>query len=112
MAERLRRHHRLLSAAGRACLAADAAGVGMVGHEGHHCDLPGPLDGRPKAALVLGAHTGAATGLNLGPLRYEPSNLVDILIIDVRNVLYAEGADLAPPHKAATGASTRSSVSA
>jgi len=49
-------------------LAAGAAGVGVIGHEGHHRDLPGPLDSGPKGALMLGTHTGAASGLNLGSL--------------------------------------------
>ncbi len=52
---------------GRACSAAGAAGVGMVGHEGHQGNLSGPLNGGPEGTLVLGADTGAAARLDLGP---------------------------------------------
>jgi len=64
--ERLRRRHRTLYAVWWVWLAAGAAGVGVVSHEGHHRDLPGPLDGRPKGTLMFGAHAGPAARLNLG----------------------------------------------
>ena len=80
----------------------------MVGDEGHHGNLPGPLNRRPKGALVFCADTGAAPRLNLGPLGNEPSDFVDIFVVDVRNVLYAEGANLPPANEAPAGAPTGS----
>ena len=103
--------HSLLGADVRASLAAGASRVGVVGDKGDHGNLPGPLNRRPQGALVFGADTGAAARLNLGPLGNEPSDLVDIFVVDVRHVLYAEGANFAPTDKAPTGASTRSTRS-
>ena len=76
------------------CLAAYAAGIGVVSDEGHQRNLSGPLDGHPEGALVFGADAGAAARLNLSPLRNEPPNLVNLFVIDVLHVLYAEGANL------------------
>ena len=72
------------------CLAAYAAGIGVVSDEGHQRNLSGPLDGHPEGALVFGADAGAAARLNLSPLRNEPPNLVNLFVIDVLHVLYAE----------------------
>lgn len=87
----------------------------MVGHKGHQGDLPGTLNCAAESPLVFGADAGPATGLDLGPLRDEPSDLVNLFVVDVGDFLDTEGADLTTAHKPATGASagaTRSARSA
>lgn len=87
-------------------LAANAPGIGVVGDKGHQRDLPGPLDRGPKGALMFGADTGAAPGLDLGPFGNEPPNLIDVFVIDVGYFLDTECADLAPAYESTSGAST------
>ena len=89
----------------RVRLAANAPGIGVVGDKGHQRDLPGPLDRGPKGALMFGADTGAAPGLNLGPVRNEPPNLIDVFVVDVGYFLDAEGTDLTPAYESTSWAS-------
>ena len=65
----------------------------MVGDEGDQRNVPGPLNGGAERPLVFSAHAGAAAGLDLGPVGNEPPDPVDFLVIDVLDVLDAEGAD-------------------
>ena len=90
----------------RVRLAADTAGIGVVGDKRHQRDLPGPLDSRPKGTLMFGANTGAAPGFDLGPLGDEPPDLIDVFVIDVGYFFDAEGADFAPAYESTSRAST------
>jgi hypothetical protein len=84
----------------------------VVGDKGHQSDLPGPLDRTPKGALMFGADTGSAAGLNLSPLGNKSPDLIDVFVIDVDYFLDAEGADLAPAYEPASRASTGASRAA
>ena len=84
----------------------------MVGHEWHQGDLPGPLDSGAQGALVFGADSGAAAGLNLRPFRHETPDLINLFVVNMGNFFDAESADLAPAHKSATGTATGSAGSA
>ena len=95
-------HKGTVSGAG---LAAGAAGVGMVSNEWDQCDLAGTLDGGPERPLVFGTNTGAPSGLNFGPFRNEPPNLVNLFVVDVLYVLHAKSAHPAPGRKPAPGPS-------
>ena len=78
----------------------------MIGHEGHQSDLSSTLNGAAECTLVLGADAGPAAGFDLGPLRDEAPNLVDLFVVDVGDFLDTEGADLTAAHKPAARAST------
>jgi hypothetical protein len=64
-----------------------------VGKEG---DVPCPLEGNAKFALVAGARAGLSPGLDLGPLREVAAEAVDLLVVDLDGLVGAERADLAP----------------
>ena len=96
----------------RVRLAADTAGIGVVGDKRHQRDLPGPLDSRPKGTLMFGANTGAAPGFDLGPLGDEPPDLIDVFVIDVGYFFDAEGADFAPAYESTSRASSGASGAA
>ena len=81
----------------------------MVGDEGDQRNVPGPLNGGAERPLVLGAHAGAAAGLDLGPVGNEPPDPVDFLVIDVLDVLDAEGADPAAGREPPAGPPARPS---
>src|SRR5690606_32673013 len=69
--------------------------VGGVGQQGH---LPGPLDGPGQLALVPGAVARNAPRQDLGPLRQVPAQAAGLLVVDVIDLVHAEGANflLAP----------------
>ena len=54
--------------------------------------MPGPLYGGAQSALVLGANTALTTGLYLGPVGNVAAQPLVVLIVDVLDVLHAEGA--------------------
>ena len=53
---------------------------------------------------MFGADTCSASGLDLGPLGYEPPNLIDVFVIDVGYFFDAEGADFAPAYESTSRA--------
>ena len=55
---------------------------------------------------MFGADTCSASGLDLGPLGYEPPNLIDVFVIDVGYFFDAEGADFAPAYESTSRASS------
>ena len=57
--------------------------------------MPGPLQGHRKAALVLRAGSRLPPGLDLAPVRQVPAEAPDLLVINMIDLVYAEGADLA-----------------
>jgi len=79
-------------------------------HEGEESQVPGPLDGSAQFPLVLGAHTGLARRLHLGPVRDEAAQAFHVLVVNGLNVLGAEDAKAPPgrePAAAGTSARTR-----
>lgn len=55
---------------------------------------------------MFGTDTCSASGLDLGPLGYEPSNLIDVFVIDVNYFFGAKGADFAPAYESTSRASS------
>src|SRR5438105_8669788 len=84
------RPYRVGSVGRRHALALPA--VGGVGEEG---DRPGPLQGTGEWPLVLGAGPGDPAWKDLAPLGDEPPQAADLLVVDVVDLLDAEGTDLA-----------------
>jgi hypothetical protein len=93
-------------------LAANATRIGVVGHERHQRNLPGPLDGGSQGTLMFGADTSSAAGLNLGPFGNKPANFINLFVVNMRDVFCAKGTDLTTTYKPASGATTGSSASA
>ena len=58
--------------------------------------MPGALDSQAEGALVLGANSALAARLNFGPVRYEPAQLLEVLIVNSLDVVHAKGADPPP----------------
>ena len=61
---------------------------------------------------MFGADTCSASGLDLGPLGYEPPNLIDVFVIDVGYFFGAKGADFAPAYESTSRASSGASGAA
>lgn len=64
--------------------------------------MPSPLYGGAQGPLMLGAHTALAPGLYLGPVRNVAAQALVVLVVNVLDVLHAEGAyppsgSVAPP---------------
>ena len=68
--------------------------------------MPGALDSQAEGALVLGANPALAARLNFGPVRYEPAQLLEVLIVNSLDVVHTEGADPPPGGVTATRPST------
>src|SRR5438132_8206501 len=66
-----------------------------VGGVGKKRDRPCALEGARERALVLRAGARDAAGKELASLRDEPPQAADLLVVDVVDLLDAEGADLA-----------------
>ena len=66
----------------------------MVRAEWDQGQVPGALDGGRKSALMLGAHTGLAPGLDLPPVRHVPAEPIGVFVVDVLDVIDAESAYL------------------
>ena len=63
---------------------------------GQKSQVPGPLQGDGEAALVLGAGARLAARLDLPAVRQIATELRNVLVVDLADVVDAEGADLAP----------------
>lgn len=81
-------------------LATECGGSGLVRHEWKQRQMPGALNGQPQSPLVFGADARPPAGFYLRPVRNESSDAVHILIIDVFDMVYTEGADSPPRSKA------------
>ena len=68
--------------------------------------MPGALDSQAEGALVLGTNPALAARLNFGPVRYEPAQLLEVLIVNSLDVVHAKGADPPPGGVTASGPST------
>ena len=66
--------------------------------------MPGPLDGGAQGPLVLGADTALAARLNLGPVGNVAAQALVVLVVDVLDVLHAEGTY--PPARGVASART------
>jgi hypothetical protein len=60
------------------------------------CDLARPLDRDGHLPLMAPARTGGAAGPDLAPLRHEPAQSTEVLVIDFLYALFAEKAVLTP----------------
>jgi hypothetical protein len=105
-------HNLRLGLRNQTYLTANAARIGVVGHERHQRNLPGPLDGGSQGTLMFGADTGSTAGLNLGPFGNKPANFINLFVVNMRDVFCAKGTDLTTTYKPASGATTGSSASA
>ncbi len=73
--------------------------------------MAGTLDGDRQRALVLGAGTGLAPRLDLAALGNVAADPGDVLVVDIADVVRAEGADLATAKAAAAStAAARAAV--
>ena len=66
-----------------------------IGIGDNRSDLTSLLDGLGQLTLMHGAGAGGPAGQDLGPLRQETAQLGRVLIVDVLDLVHAEGADLA-----------------
>jgi len=103
-------HNLRLGLRNQTYLAANAARIGVVGHERHQRNLPGPLDGGSQGTLMFGADTGSTAGLNLGPFGNKPANFINLFVVNMRDVFCAKGTDFPTTYKPASGATTGSSA--
>ena len=69
----------------------------MVGYERYQCNLPGTLDCSSEGSLVFCANASPSAGLYLSPLSDEPSNLVNLFVINVSDFFHTKRADFATP---------------
>ena len=76
-------------AAPPAALVVAAGDGGRVGRQGH---LAGPLDGHGDLALVTPAGAGDAARLDLAAVAHEAAQGGDVLVVDLVDLLLAEGA--------------------
>jgi len=68
----------------------------VIPTKGHHCQVPGSLDGNCQRTLVLRAYARLASRLDLVLVRDIPGKHIDVFIIDVRNMINTERAHLSP----------------
>jgi|TARA_B100000809_G_C14933331_1_gene457666 hypothetical protein len=64
----------------------------MVRAEGHQSQMSGTLDGGGQATLMLGAHASLSSRLDLIAVGNEPSELVNLFVVDIVNMIHTEGA--------------------
>src|SRR5581483_7857893 len=82
----------------------DVRRADVVGSVGQERQVPGALHGDGEAALVAGAGAGLPPGLDLAAVRDEAAELERVLVVDVLDLVDAEGADLAAASEAAAAA--------
>ena len=89
------RRHLLAELAAVAAVATATLALGdlanAVGQQRH---LPGEADRLGDLALLLGGVAGDPAGPDLGPLRHEPPQQVDVLVVDPLDLLGVEDRDL------------------
>ena len=66
----------------------------LVGNVGEKCHLASSLDSYGELSLVKSAVAGNTSGKDLCSLRGELSELCDILVVDVSNLILAEDTNL------------------
>lgn len=66
----------------------------LVSHVGQQCDLTCALDGDGQLTLMLCAGTGGTTGQNLAALGNVAAQLGSVLIVNLLDLVHAEGTDL------------------
>ena len=66
----------------------------LVGYVGEKCHLASSLDSCSKLSLVKSASAGNTSGEDLSSLGNELSELCNILVINVVNLILAEDANL------------------
>ena len=66
----------------------------LVGYVGKKCHLSSSLDSNVKLSLVKSASSGYKSGEDLSSLGNELSELCYVLVIDIRNLILAEDANL------------------
>ena len=66
----------------------------LVGYVGEKCHLASSLNSSSKLSLVKSAVAGYTSGEDLSSLGNELSELCYVLVIDVRNLILAEDANL------------------
>jgi hypothetical protein len=54
--------------------------------------MSGTLDGGGQATLMLGAHASLSSRLDLIAVGNEPSELVNLFVVDIVNMIDTEGA--------------------
>ena len=86
-------------------LAPHSSNGGNVGHERNQCDVAGPLNRKSQSSLMLGTDPGTEPGFYLRSIGNEPAYPVHVLVVDVFDVVDAEGAYLPSGSISATGAS-------
>jgi hypothetical protein len=74
--------------------AVSGSDICMVRAERHQSQVSGALDGSGQAALVLCAHAGLSSRLDLVSVGDEPSEPVNFFIVDIVNMVHAEGTEL------------------
>jgi hypothetical protein len=81
---------------------------------GQEREMPRALDRRGQLALILRAHARDAAVKDLAAIRDEAPQKEDVLVIDVFDLLRAEGADLSPGETPAwaSAASVATAISA
>ena len=91
----------------------------VVAAHGHHSQMPRPLDGRSQPTLVFGAYSRLAPRFDLGLVRQVPRQHIDLFVVNILDVVHAEGANLpsciiarSPAAKPATTAAAGSSSGA
>jgi len=82
----------------------------LVHRVGQKRDGTGALDSLGQLTLMLRAVAAHAAGQNLAALIDETAQAVDVLLINVFNLIHAEGADL--PTGTTTSARTRTTLRA
>ena len=64
----------------------------MVRAEGQEGQMSGALDGGGQATLMLGAHPSLSSRLDLIAVGNEPSEPVNLFVVDIVNMIHTEGA--------------------
>jgi hypothetical protein len=71
------------------------SGAQVLGRVWQERDVTRALERDRELALVTGTRPGLPTGFDLGPFGQVSTEAVDLLVVDERGLVRAEGADLA-----------------
>ena len=82
----------------------------VVGAEGQERNDARPLNGSRKGPLMPGAVARLAAGINLEPVGEISPQPAHVLVVDILNLVHAEGADLSPGNVTASWPSAWSSA--
>ncbi len=84
----------------------------MIGGVWQQGEVASAFDGERQAALVPGAGAGLAARVDLPALRDEAPELARLLVVDVLDLVDAEGADFAPAETSAPAAAATTAAGA